>query len=106
MRSDHLQKEGQMNDSDAKRAPKRHRGPWKQFKAECKELRRKHRYIIRPDGTTPATWKQVTLEMFAAADPAGYRVCTCGTLFIAHHTARYCSSVCQANVRRPERVEI
>jgi hypothetical protein len=75
----------------------------------ARRRQRRNRFKIKKglDHANPATWDQVTIEMLAAVSAdAGYRVCDCGALFIPHHTARYCSASCQANARRPTRVQI
>jgi hypothetical protein len=82
-----------------------------ELKAELVALRRaerRHRWKIKRgiDHAQAVTWDDMTLEMLAAASAAGYRVCDCGALFIPHHTARYCSARCQANARRPKRLQI
>jgi hypothetical protein len=82
-----------------------------ELKAELVALKRRERrdrYKIKRglDHGQAATWDDVTLEMLAADDSGGYRVCDCGALFIPHHTARYCSAKCQANARRPKRLQI
>jgi hypothetical protein len=56
---------------------------------------------------TPVRWDQVTLEQLAAVpNPGLLCACRCGVLFVRHHAARYCSAACQANARRPSRLEI
>ena len=84
-----------------------------ELKAELVALKRRERrdsYKIKRglDHAQAATWDD---EMLVAAirapiDPAGFRVCDCGVIFITHHTARYCSASCQKNARRPERIQI
>ena len=82
-----------------------------EMKAELvalKQRERRDRYKIKRglDHAQAATWDDMTLEMLAAASAAGYCVCDCGALFIPHHTARYCSTECQTNARRPKRLQI
>ena len=92
-----------------------------ELKAELVALRRVERrnhYKIKRglDHAQAATWddkrggtatRSMSDEMLLALLMApGFRECDCGALFMAHHTARYCSAACQTNARRPKRLPI
>jgi endogenous inhibitor of DNA gyrase (YacG/DUF329 family) len=94
---------------------------WEQMKAERRALwqrARRDRYKIKRgrDHAQAATWddkrggtatRSMSDEMLLVLIMApSFRECDCGALFIAHHTARYCSAECQTNVRRPKRLQI